>query len=1360
MERALDTNDRLFDNLSPTKRKLLELRLKQRSRPSQEERIIPRRGSSDPTPLSFGQLRQWFLQQLEPDNPVYNKAEVLKLAGPLDRHALQSALDDLVARHEVLRTSYTTIDWEPVQVVNEARPVDLPWIDLSHIPLADQEKELLRYVEGQIQRPFDLTCDLMLRYALFRLSSDEHVLLRITHHIASDKWSSGIVNRELSVLYTAHKEGLPSPLPELPIQYADFAAWQRECLQGEALDKQLAYWRAQLGGAPALLNLPCDRPRSAEQTHRGGVHTTFLSQTLTNSLQSFSKAHGVTLFMTLLAAFNVLLFRYCGQSDVLVGVPIAGRSRTETEGLVGLFINTLVLRTDLSGKPSFKELLGRVRHVALEAYAHQDLPFEKLVEELQPERSLSHTPLFQVMFDFLNTPSQALELSGLEIKQLNLGEDSSIYDLTLLMSEQTGGLQVALEYSSDLFDATTIERMLGHFQALLEGILADGNQPIASLPLLTAAERDQLLVQWNQTQAEYPHELCTHQLFEAQVRITPDAVALMCQDQHLTYRELNDRANQLAHHLQNHGVGPGVIVALCMERSVDMVVGLLGVLKAGGAYLPLDPSYPKERLAFMLRDTQASLLLTRQQLAENLPPYPGKVVCFDTAWNQMSGLPTSNPICQAKPGDTMYVIYTSGSTGRPKGVVIRHTSVVNFVHFASRYYGIVPGDKVLQFASLNFDTAIEEIFPTLATGATLAMRTDPLIGGLNDFLKWVDQAGITVLDLPTAFWHTWMTELEHLAAPVPPSLRLVIVGGEKALSQDYATWRRNVGDNVRWINTYGPTEATVVCLAYEPDGRRDIAQALPIGRPIDNTQVYIMDQNLNPVPIGVPGELCVAGAGLAAGYLNRPEVTAERFVHHSLPGKGAGATWEARLYRTGDLARYLPDGNIDFLGRLDHQVKVRGFRIEPGEIEVALGQHSAVRESVVIALEDAPGDKHLIAYVVPERDTALTATNLRSFLTKRLPQYMVPTAFVLLDALPLTPNGKVDRRALPTPGGTRPGPHEDLVAPRNALEVELARVWEQVLGVEPVGVRDNFFDLGGHSLLGVRLFAQIERITGERLPLAALFQAPTIEELARVLSNKQGAVPCDSLVMLQNGDSQPPVFCLPGTLGNVFTDLGDLARYLGPDRPVYGLQDGIQNPSRIKALAAHFIDEIYTVEREGPYILVGICSGGVVAFEMAQELHAQGQQVALLALVEPSPPRVSNVQSYARLAAYILNRFARRLGHHSRSMVQRDSAEQKAYLRMKAKIIANWLAMAGYTAQPYPGQIDLFLTRESLRSPPNPQLGWRKLADGGVRIHEIAGNHDTITGNNNTKIEEAHMRSLAKQLRTCIDETRSYGNNS
>jgi len=1064
--------------------------------------------------------------------------------------------------------------------------------------------------------------------------------------------------------------------------------------------------------------------------------------------------------MTLLAAFNVLLHRYSGASDILIGAPIAGRSRAETEGLVGLFINTLVLRTDLAGNPTFRELLGRVRKVALEAYAHQDLPFEKLVEELQPERNLSNTPLFQVMFDFLNTPRGTLELSGLEITRLNLAEDSSIYDLSLLVSEEAGGLQVAFEYCSDLFDAATIERMLGHFQVLLGGILSDPEQPIGNLPLLTAGERDQLLVEWNQTRAEYPQALCAHQLFEAQAGSTPNAVAVICQDRQLTYRELSDRASQLAHYLQGRGVKPGAIVALCLEHSVDMVVGLLGILKAGGAYLPLDPSYPARRLAFMLEDTQATLLLTQSHLVDELPPFAGQVVCLDAAWHHIAGLPTTTPVCQATPDDTMYVIYTSGSTGQPKGVVIRHNSVVNFVHFARRRYGIKPGDRVLQFASLNFDTAVEEIFPTLAAGATLVLRPDLLPGGLTDFLKWVDRAGITVLDLPTAFWHTWITEQEHLNLTTPASLRLVIVGGEKALAEDYATWRQHIRpNNVRWLNTYGPTEATVVCLTYDPDDQNETTHTLPIGRPIDNAQVYILDQHLNPVPIGVPGELCVAGAGLAAGYLNRPEVAAERFIHYSLPGEGPRGDSQTRLYRTGDLARYLPDGNIEYLGRLDHQVKLRGFRIEPGEIEAALGGHPAVRESVVIAREDTPGEKCLVAYVVPERDSTPTPSELRAFLMDKVPQYILPTAWVLLDALPLTPNGKVDRSALPTPDVTRPESGGTFVAPRDETELELAQIWEEVLGVQPIGIRNNFFDLGGHSLLVVRLFAQIERTTGVNLPLTTLFQAPTIEQLARVLSKKTRAVSCDSLVMLRDGDGKPPVFCLPGTLGNVFTDLGDLVRYLDSDQPVYGLQDGIHNPSQVPAMAAHFIDEIHTVYDEGPYVLVGICSGGVVAFEMAQQLRARGQEVALLALVEPSPPRRSGVHSYQKLASYILRRIVRRAGYHSRSIAQRDAAEQREYLRMKRKIITNWLAMAAYTAKPYPGPIHLFLTGDSLGAPRNPQLAWGELAGGGLGVYEIPGSHDTITGNNNTKIEEAHMQALAERLRGCIDETLARGNN-
>jgi len=1354
----MENQDRIIKNLSPTKRKLLELRLKQQSRSGQRTRTIPRRDSPGPSRLSFGQLRQWFLQQLEPDNPVYNKAEILRLTGPLDRDALGRALDDLVARHEVLRTTYANLDIEPVQVVAEPRPVELPLIDLSCMTPEDQERDLLRHIDQQVQRPFDLTRDLMLRYVLFRLDTEEHVLLGMTHHIASDKWSSGIVNRELSALYAAHREGRPSPLPELPIQYADYATWQRDWFQGSTLEEQLAYWRAQLEGAPAVLNLPHDRPRPAEQTHQGGIVAGFLSPGRVDALRSFSKQHGATLFMTLLAAFNVLLHRYSGQSDILIGAPIAGRSWTETEGLIGLFINTLVLRTDFTGDPSFRELLGQVRQVALEAYAHQDLPFEKLVEELQPERNLSHTPLFQVMFDFLNTPFQTLKLSGLNITRLDLAEDSSIYDLSLLVSEEASGLHIAFEYAADLFDPATIERMLGHFEVLLEGIVADPDQPVKKLPLLTAAERDQLLVAWNQTKAEYPEDQCIHQLFETQVKKTPDALALTYQDQRLTYLELNERANQLAHYLIGHNVGPGVIVGLCVERSVEMLVGLLAVLKAGGAYLPLDPSYPKERLAFMLADTRAPILLTQSPLVETLPDYAGQILCLDGKWKETSGLVTSNPVRHASSADLMYIIYTSGSTGRPKGVMIRHSSVVNFVHFSSRLYDIKPGDRVLQFASLSFDTAVEEIYPTLTSGATLVLRPELITASLTDFLEWVGQTSISVLDLPTAFWHSWVQEVDHLTPPIPSSVRLVIVGGEKALPEDYTNWRRHVGPDVRWLNTYGPTEATVVCLTYEPDNRGENYDVLPIGRPIDNAQAYILDQHLNPVPIGVPGELYIAGAGLAVGYLNRPELSAAKFIGADVAGIQLEAGMTTRLYGTGDAARYLPDGRIEYLGRLDHQVKIRGFRIEPGEIEEVLGQHQGVRETIVMAREDTPGDKRLVAYVVPERGDGPSPDELRSYLTQKLPQYMLPSAFVSLDALPLTPNGKVDHHALPAPNCARPQFEVAFVAPRNELELRLAEVWEQVLGVQPVGVTDNFFDLGGHSLLGVRLFAQIERITSQNLPLTALFQAPTIEQLARILVEGRQPTPWDSLVMLRNGNSQPPIFCLPGTLGNVFTDLGDLARYLNSGQPIYGLQDGVQNPSRVKDLAAHFVDEVYSVQRKGPYILVGICSGGVVAYEMAQQLHSEGQEVALLAMVEPSPPRVSSLQSYARLLAYIFGRFTRRMGHHSRNMAERDPAEQKAYLRMKTKVIANWLAMAGYTARPYPGSIHLFLTHDSLSSPDNAQLGWTRLAAGGVKMREIPGTHDSITGNADTKIEAAHMQVLAERLIDCIDETLANGN--
>ncbi len=1090
--------DARFANLSPAKRKLLELRLKQKKYLVERKSAIPRSASAGPVPLSFGQRRQWFLYQLEPENPVYNKTEVLLLRGPLDVPAFKAALEDLIARHEVLHTTYRNTDFEPVQIVNEHWSLDLPVVDLSHLSSDNQELKLQTLIEDESQRPFDLSRDLMIRHTLFRLSPGEHVLMRVTQHIASDKWSAGILNREVSILYDAHRAGQPPSLPDLPIQYADFALWQRASFEGEQLQKQVAFWLERLQNAPTALNLPADHPRPEVQTHHGAVQTQQFSSQRVEALKSFSRQNGVTLFMTLFAAFNVLLYRYSGQEDILVGVPVAGRSAPETEGLIGLFINTLVLRSDLSGEPTFKEFVTRIRQFALEAFAHQDLPFEILVEQLNPERNLDRTPLFQVMFDYLNTPTQELELTDIEISQPEHGEFSAIYDLSLYIREESGQLTLAFEYNTDIFEDATIGRMLGHFEMLINSILENPETPVSQLTLLTEYERQLILSDWQNTQTHYRLDLCIHQLFEQQSVKTPDNLALIYEDQRLTYRELNRHANQLAHHLHRLGVKSNTIVAIFANRSLETITGLLGVLKAGGAYLPLDPSYPQERLDFMLQDSQAAFLLTQPDLIDQLPPYDGQILFLEESWQRYANEPVENPSWEAYPDNLMYVIYTSGSTGIPKGVSIAHRSVMNFVQFASQYYQLHPGDRVLQFASLNFDTAIEEIFPALSLGAAVVLKPQALSEDFIHFMKWVAQQGISVLDLPTALWHAWISELNASDSVLPASLRLLIVGGEKAYPEDYQCWRDHFGNQVRWVNTYGPTEATVVSLVYEPDEHwgTKYAHILPIGRPISNAEAYILDWHLNPVPVGVPGELYLAGEGLAQGYLNRPDLTADRFLLHQFPQDDSGNFINKRIYKTGDIARYLANGEIEYLGRSDHQVKLRGYRIELEEIETILRYHPLVKEVAVLAQEIEAGEWRLIAYVVHDADEHSLFEALRNHLRLKLPLYMMPNRFVSLDQVPLTPNGKIDRSALPPLSEAYPGSRPSYVPPSTPLEKVLAGIWAEVLGLERVGIQDNFFDIGGHSLLTIRLVARISDLYKIKLPIRTVFESPTISELA------------------------------------------------------------------------------------------------------------------------------------------------------------------------------------------------------------------------------------------------------------------------
>jgi amino acid adenylation domain-containing protein len=1087
-------------NLSPERRILLQTLLRQQGIALPGPPEITRRETEFP-PLSFAQQRLWFLEQFQPGTPAYNIPAAVPLSGSLDPGVLRRSVNEIVRRHQGLRTTFAVREGEPVQVIAPVLEIPLPVIDLESVLASERQEQVARVAAEEARRPFDLARGPLLRTVLLRLGPAEHVLLLTMHHIASDGWSMGVFFRELTALYEAFAAGRASPLPELPVQYADFAVWQRRWLQGEVLEQHLSYWQEQLRGAPEVLELPADRPRPPVQTFGGAIHSFNLGRPLTEGLEAFSQRQRVTLFMTLLAGFKALLFRYTGQADLVVGTPIANRTRAELEGLIGFFVNTLVLRTDLSGDPTFLELLGRVREVTLGAYAHQDLPFEKLVEELQPERNLSHNPLFQVMFVFQQAslggspaPASAPSLDP-EPQAPPVLTGTAKFDLTLSMAETSHGLAGALEYNTDLFDEDTMARMAGHLITLLEGAAADPSRPISRLPLLTEQEHRQLL-EWNDTKAPFPEDRCIHELFEAQVERTPEATAVVFEDQALTYAELDRRANQVAHYLRALGVGPEARVGLFLERSLQLVVALLGVLKAGGAYVPLDPAYPRERLAFMLADAQAKVLLTQEEMASRLPESPQRVVVLDETQDRtaIARCSEDNPPPLTGPDNLAYVIYTSGSTGRPKGIGMGHRAITNLLEWQVRQTPLKAGAKTLQFMSLSFDVSFEEITATLASGGTLVMIEDGLRRDFARLVDLIEALGVARIFVPPVALQSIAEVL--LDAHQLLKLKHVISGGEQLRMTPAIERLFRQKPQCELHNEYGPTEThfTTACKVTQGE---EWPVLPPIGRPIANTQVYLLDRYLEQVPIGIPGELHAGGICLARGYVNRPGQTAERFIPSPFGRPGE------RLYKTGDLARYLPDGNIEYLGRIDHQVKIRGFRVELGEIETALTQHPAVREAVVVLRQQIPGDKWLVAYLVAEPGQSPRMTKLRRYLQERLPDYMVPSSFMLLEALPLSPNGKVDRAALPSPDRSRPELEEAFVAPRGPVEEVLAGIWAELLGVDQVGVHDNFFELGGHSLLATQLLSRIRDAFQVELPLRLLFECPTVAEIADAILNEQ-----------------------------------------------------------------------------------------------------------------------------------------------------------------------------------------------------------------------------------------------------------------
>lgn len=1080
------------------KLELLAYLLEEEEIASPEISTISLRESSENLPLSFAQQRLWFLNQLEPDSPFYNISAALRLNGVLNVTALEQSFNEIIQRHEILRTTFNVVDGEAIQVINPQQKLTIKLIDLTGLPAQKRETEAQQLANQESGQPFDLTTGSLVRSTLLRLDAAEHILLFTMHHIVSDGWSTDILVREVATLYECYCNGKPSPLPELLIQYADYALWQRKWLQGEVLATQIDYWKQQLGDSLPVLELPTDRPRPHVQSYQGAVQSFQLPKDVTVALKTLSQQEGCTLFMTLLAAFKVLLYRYTSTGDIVVGSPIANRDRSQIEGLIGFFVNTLVLRTNLSDNPTFRELLGRVREVTLGAYEHQDLPFDLLVEELKPQRDLSHTPLFQVMFVLQNAPMSAVELSGLTLQALQSETSTAKFDLTLLMEETESGIRGALEYNTDLFDAATIARMAKHLQTLLAGIVANPDQQMAQLPLLTANEQHQLLT-WNQTLAEYSLNQCIHELFEQQVEKTPDVVAVVFEDQQLTYQQLNTKANQLAHHLQKLGVAPDVLVGICIERSLEMVVGLLGILKAGGAYLPLDPAYPQERLAFMLSDAGVSVLLTQKHLQDVLPPTSVAIACLDQDWDTIAQHSSDTTNSTVQPQNLAYVIYTSGSTGQPKGVMIPHRALCNHMLWMQSEFPLTEEDRVLQKTPFSFDASVWEFYAPLLAGGQLIVAKP---GGHQDsqyLLDLIAQQQVSIVQFVPSQLRSLLAEQKIYNCH---SLRRVFCGGE-ALAVDLQASFFSILPNVELCNLYGPTEATIDT-TYWRCQRKEEQRTVPIGKAIANAKIYLLDSYLQPVPIGVPGEIYIAGAGLARGYRNRPELTDEKFIPNPfVPG--------TRLYKTGDLARYRPDGTIEFIERIDGQVKLRGFRIELGEIETQLNQHLQVKQAVVLVREDVPGEKRLVAYIVPSQGQSPTVSELRSFLKNDLPDYMVPSVFITLNTLPFLPNGKVDRKALPAPDTARPDLQAVFVTPQTLVEETLVRIWSEILRLENVGIYDNFFELGGDSILSLQVIAKANQ-AGLQLTPKQIFEHQTIADLALVagiskkIATEQGIV--------------------------------------------------------------------------------------------------------------------------------------------------------------------------------------------------------------------------------------------------------------
>jgi len=1342
---------------------------------------IPGCDPSGNIPLSYSQERMWFLAQSEPDNPSLHSSFALRINGSLDEEILRQSLGELIKRHAILRTVFRMENGQPCQVILRETPLPLRLVDLS--TENDPQRELQNRLTDANLETFDISLTPPFRMILYRLNPREAVLGVIIHHIIVDGWSAELFRRDLAAIYGNLSSGLPAA-PEKVVSYADYACWQKSEAFERRIQPQLAYWQEKLGGEAAISQFPNDQPRPLAQSSNAATTWLKVSGALYKRLGNFSREAGITQYAVLLSAFSLALSVYTRQSVIQIGSFFANRPLPDLENILGPFVNGAVLKLDLAGNPAFHELAARAAATVMEAQANQEAPIEKVIEKSQISRDRSLRTLFGIIFNFVNVPKVYSGGGAVDFAFHEFETGTVTYDLNVEFSQNEDGLLFAFEYNTDIFQGATIQAFSEHFRFVLEQVLANPQNALSDFNMLTGQQETQLR-EWSGSVSPYPRDLAAHALFEKQAARTPAATALVFGNQAMTYAELNRRANQIARLLAARGLRPGELAGLCLPKSMEMIAAVLGVLKASGAYLPLDPAYPAEHLRTILGDARPALVIADASTRAVLPVDERDLILLDALSEEIASQPDDNLNLPVKPDDLVYCIYTSGSTGHPKGVLVEHRSLVNFTNGAQRYYHIQPGDRMLQFASLNFDTSAEEIFPTLCSGAALALRSGDMLDSIPRFIERCREWELTILDLPTAFWHELVQYLEKSHEKLPEKIRLIIIGGERVSPAHLSTWHSLGMESVHLDNTYGLTECTCVaarCRLTAQERREYSQREAPIGKAIDNVRLYVLDENRRRLPPGVAGELYIGGECLARGYLNLPELTDERF----LPDPFAQAAG-ARMYKTGDLVQWRRDGSLEYLGRSDEQIKIRGFRIEPGEIESALMQFKGIQDAVVIKREDPAGTEQLLAYLVMEGDARLPEKELRGYLNSKLPKYMQPAYYTALNEFPVSPNHKIDKRALPDPDWARARGGEERKGPETPAEEKMLAIWEQALGRQGIGVEDNFFDIGGHSLLAARMMTEVESAFGVTVPLVTLLEKPTIRELTRTISATGWKPAWKSLVSLKANGSRAPLFLVHAVGGDVLS-YRRLAQHLADlTRPIHGLRaqglDGTTPPlENIEDMAAFYIKEIREIQPQGPYFLGGYSFGGTVAYEMAQQLAAAGEKTDLLAMFDTvvmnnlpenlRPGRwllaydgllrlvfvmrkwlglsLPKKADYGRKALRVAGDRLKALIHREKYLNPVEQGDQERWLRKPPAFQnvekANRRALAAYITKPCTSVVTYFKARQREWSEMvRPEPLWRKLALGGLRVFNCEGNHNSI-------IIEPYVKSLADALREVLCE--------